>query len=182
MKSIVKKLAMGSAFGLVALISGEQAEAAESTSNLVVTATVLSNCNIEAAPLSFGNYNPASATAATTSADLSVDCTNGKAFSIDLGAGANAPVVGVGNRSMVSPTTLQALGYQLAYAGTPAVGYTAGADIGADQTFVTGTGDGYVGNFASGAQVFQIDGTIPAGQGVDPGTDYTDTVVATLTY
>jgi spore coat protein U-like protein len=184
MKSMFKKLAMGSAFGLVALMGGEQAEAATSTSNLVVTATVLSNCNISANPLGFGSYDPSSASAKTATADLRVDCTNGKAFSIDLGGGANPGASASGVRAMGSVSTGQFLGYQLTYTGAfPHASYTTGSDIGVAQQFVTDAGDGYAGAFAVATdQVYTLNGTIPALQALNPGTDYTDTVVATLTY
>ncbi len=174
MKSIVKKLVLGSACGLVAMISGEQAVAATSTSNLAVSATVTANCNIQAAPLGFPAYDPGTGASSSASADLAVDCTNNVNFALSLGAGLGSTNA-YGNRSMQGQGAAagSSLGYQLSYAG--------GADLAAGATFATATGDGYDGSFGTSDQLFTIDGVIPGSQSV-AGGNYTDTVVATLTY
>src|SRR5512141_951416 len=68
--------------------------AASQTSNLAVSATVITNCSISTTAVAFGNYDPTAATdlgaAGTITGSLKVRCTNGTAANVGLGLGANA--------------------------------------------------------------------------------------------
>jgi len=122
-------------------------------------------CGVAANPLNFGAYAGAVLNGATT---LQVGCTGGTAYNIGLnaGAGAGANVI---TRAMTGPA-----GALLSYRMFSNPAHTAnwGNTVGSDT--VGGTGNGVVQNLT-------VYGQIPAGQPVGTG-NYTDTIVATLTY
>jgi spore coat protein U-like protein len=172
MKSIIKKLVVVGAFGVgISMMGGEQAEAATTQSDIVVSVTVNSNCNVQANPLGFAPYDPGTGAASTGSTTLQVDCTNNVNYTLGLNGGLAAGATAFGSRALQQGTSR--LGYEL-YLGATAIPTTG--------TFTAGTGDGYVGSFGGATdQVVTINGTIPGSQSV-AGGNYTDTVVATLTY
>ncbi len=152
-------------FGLCS--AGSSAFAATATDTFQVTATVISSCTVDAADLSFGSYDPVSATALDVATSLTVHCTNGTAYvvSLDKGVGAGATVA---SRRMTSAG--QTLVYSLYQnAGrTTLWGETAGVDT------VAGSGSG-------AQQTLSIYGRAPAQQ-TSPAGAYSDTITVTVTY
>lgn len=174
MKSMIKKLSVVSVFGLsMAMMGGDQAEAATDTSDIVVSANVIAFCEIVANPLVFGNYDVTMGTDVTASASLAVDCTDGLDFDLSLEDGNSFGLGSLGAYGMAGQGAAAGsfLGYDLRFAGALIVPNT---------IFTSGTGDGY-GGVGPGDQSFSIDGTIPTGQAVAGGS-YTDTVTATLSF
>jgi spore coat protein U-like protein len=191
MKSMFKKLAIGSTFGLVAMMGGEQAEAATDTATLSVSATVQAFCELTTTPLAFGSYDPAVATDTSTDAalgngtgtagSLGVDCTQNVNFTLTVDAGANAGAGASGAWAMAGSdpgNTGSFLGYDL-YFDADGAGAGAPTPITAGTSFASDTGDGYVGGTPD--QFYEIDGVIPQTQSV-AGGQYDDSVVATLTF
>jgi spore coat protein U-like protein len=191
MKSMFKKLAIGSAFGLVAMMGGEQAEAATDTATLAVSATVSAFCELSTNPVNFGAYDPAVATDTSTDAalgngtgtagSLAVDCTQNVNFTLTLDAGANPGSGASGAWAMGGSEAGNAgsfLGYDLFFDADGA-GAGVPAPITAGTSFVSDTGNGYVGGAPD--QLYEIDGVIGQTQSV-AGGQYDDTVTATLTF
>ena len=70
------------ALGLVSTSAAAQANPATTTFN--VTATVVKDCTVTAAPLPFGSYTGA---AVNVSSQISVTCTSGTSYTVGLNAG-----------------------------------------------------------------------------------------------
>lgn len=154
------------------VVSGTQA-ASPQTANLSVTATVSANCTISTTAVAFGEYDPVVTNASTVldaTGKVSVTCTNGAPSLITLGQGPDpdaastdaAPV-----RRMKSGSNY--LSYQLYSEATHTTVW--GNDATSD---VPNTGTG-------ANQDITVYGRVPAGQNVPTG-NYTDTVVATITF
>ncbi|MEI7037298.1 spore coat U domain-containing protein [Fulvimonas yonginensis] len=166
-------LVVATLIGLSAL-SGT-AYAGTATSNLPVSATVSANCTIDASSgVSFGAYDPV-VTNASTGADLtatgtiSTTCTNGASVTVTLGQGSNADTGSTDAaplRRMLANTS-DYLSYQLYTdsAHTTVWDNTTGASV-------TGTG---------AAVSTTVYGLVTKGQNV-PSGNYSDTVVATVTF
>lgn len=157
--------ANGTNFGdtITATISGNFTT---DTRTLQVTLQEVSpGCGIGANSLNFGNYFGAVLNATTT---LQVACTSGTSFNVGLSAG-GATGATVTTRKMTGPA-----GALLNYKLFKDAGYGVnwGNTVGTD----TQSGQG-----SNGIQNLTVYGQIPAGQSVVTG-DYTDTIVATLTY
>ncbi len=165
------------ALALVSLGLETAAQAATTNTNLTVSATVVNNRSISAAPLDFGNYDPVAANSPTgadlvASTQLTVTCTVGDTYSINLGQGTNAatgstdsaPVRQMGNGA-------NRLIYQLFQdsARTQAWGNT------------TASSPSAVVAASSSATSVTVYGSVPKGQSQPAGT-YTDTVVATINF
>jgi spore coat protein U-like protein len=145
-----------------ALAGAGSAIAQTATDTFEVRAQVTKTCTLTANDLDFGIYNASTASRVSTS--MSVQCTPGTPFAIQIGGGgANNR----GDRRMTGPTELR---YALYKDG----GYT-------DQTPTTG--DDFTGQSdPQGTAVsFQIYGQIAASQSV-PAGNYLDTVTVTVTY
>jgi spore coat protein U-like protein len=87
-------LAISAAAALVLAVV--PARAAISNGTVTVKATVAATCILNSPTLSFGAYDPTSATALDQSTTLTVNCTKGTAWVIGLDRGAN----GAGTRNM----------------------------------------------------------------------------------
>lgn len=83
----------------------DAAQAAQTTTTFPVTATVLTACAVTANPLSFGNYDPTSATPLDATTTLSVLCTVGTSFTVGLNAGTSSGAT-VTSRKMVNGANL----------------------------------------------------------------------------
>ena len=132
---------------------------------LSISATVVANCTVSASTLAFGNYTGALLNNACA---VTVTCTNTTSFDIGLDAGMAAGAT-VTTRMMTGPSSAK-LNYALFRDGarTQNWGNTVGIDT------LSGQGNGT-------PVAYSVFGQLPAGQYVAPG-DYTDTVVATITY
>ena len=132
--------------------------------SLSMDVTVAASCTIATAALAFPAY---SGLAVTASSDITVTCTDTTPYAVGLSAG-NAPGATVSTRAMLLGSG------QTAYAlySDSALSLNWGSTAGSDE--VSGTGNG-------AAQTLTVYGRIAGGQYPAPG-DYTDTIVATITY
>jgi spore coat protein U-like protein len=142
------------------------AMAATTTTTMAVSATVISACIVAATPMAFGNYDPTSATATTSTSVISVTCTSAAPYNVGLDKGANGSSV-TARLLKVGANTLP---YSLYSDASRTVNW--GNTVGTDT--VTGTGSGILQNVT-------VYGRIPAGATVPAGA-YTDTVTVTVTY
>lgn len=149
------------------------ARAGTASEDLEVSAVVEANCTITTETLDFGSYDPVYAhrsTSLTGTGSVKVICTLGAPVTIGLGQGSNADdgsTDGSPARRMTNGSAF--LSYDLfSDAGLVSPwGNTTEADVES-----TGTGD---------EVTLTVYGEIPAGQNVPTG-NYTDTVVATVTF
>jgi spore coat protein U-like protein len=138
----------------------------QTTRTIQVTLQQVSpGCGIGASPLNFGNYAGAVLNSTTT---IQVACTSGTSYNVGLNAGAGAGAT-VTTREMTGPS-----GAELSYKLFSNSAYTTnwGNTVGTDT--VGGSGN-------NGIQNLTVYGQIKAGQSVATG-NYTDTIIATLTY
>jgi spore coat protein U-like protein len=160
-----------------------------STVNFTVSANVIQKCRISATNLLFGSYDPVEANLAVAlnasgPGTLVVTCTkNASAVTLALNFGNNS--AGGTNRRMLDTSGAgMFLTYQLYQPPTPAPGAACtypGATIwgdGTNGTVFTPRGSTW-GNTAP--QVFNVCGTIPAGQNIEPGRAL-DLVTATINF
>lgn len=164
---------MAGAFAIGAVSS--TAGAITATSNLSVTASVTANCTITTAPVAFGAYDPivTNASAALTgNGTLNVTCTSGASSAVTLGEGSNP---NAGSTAAVPARRLKDGGtnfltYKLFSESTRTTvwGDTTPTGLAA----ATGTGS---------LTTLTVYGAIDAGQNV-PAGNYTDTVLATITF
>lgn len=150
------------------------AAAGQRTNTLTVSATVLGMCTINSATLSFNSYDPSSDTALDAqAADITVNCTTGSQFTIDLGAGNNG--VANTNTRRMSRTANGATDY---------LEYQLYTDAGHGTVWTTAGATGTMATAGAGqhAQTFQVYGRIPAHQDTLPTGTYTDSVVMTVNF
>ena len=137
------------------------------TDSFDVTAKVLASCDVTAGDLTFGDYNPVTASNLDGASVISLTCTSGTTYNVglSLGDGAGASVA---TRYMTQGAST--LGYTLYQnAGRTTVW---GTTIGTNTRAGTGTGS---------AVNIDVYGRIPMQQAV-PAGDYTDTIVVTVTW
>jgi spore coat protein U-like protein len=132
---------------------------------MAVTATVLPNCTISSTNLAFGNYSGALINSTST---ISVTCTNTTPYSVGLNAGTGNSATDI-NRKMTGPG-----GATLSYALYSNAARTSNWGSNPGVSTVAGTGTG-------AAQTLTVYGQLPVGLPPTPG-NYTDTIVATITY
>lgn len=152
-----------------------QIAAADSTSNMVVSADVVDACTISAGALAFGTYNTITHAAKLGTATLSLQCTTGAAAkTVTLGEGAHpesaAPTTPL--RQMIRTGFTNLLTYKL-YSD-------AGRTTVWGATFGTGLATA-VWTSSTVPQTLTVYGTIDANQDVPAGS-YTDSVVATILF
>ena len=158
---------MKSSFQAVALgfltlgIASTSALAATATSTIAVSATVVATCITSATPMAFGNYT--GVLLATSTATVSVTCTNTTPYTVALSAG-SASGATVTNRSMTGPGSAL-LGYGLFSDSARSVNFATTASI---------TGNG-------AAQPITVYGNVAGAQYVAPGA-YADSITATVSY
>ena len=159
---------------LLAIGAASPTDAATATSNLSVTASVSANCSISTAPVAFGAYDPVSTNASTAlsgTGTVNVTCTSGASTTITLGQGANAD----------TGSTDAAPARRLSDGGTNFLTYSLFQDAGHATVWGNTAGTG-VANTGTGTQTaITVYGTVAAGQNV-PSGNYSDTVVATVTF
>jgi spore coat protein U-like protein len=154
------------ALGL-ALAAPGPAHAGSDDDTFQVTATVLAACIVVASDLSFGVYDPTSASPTDASSTLDVTCTNGAAYTVALDPGA-----GVG--ATVSARKMNKGADELTYGLYRNAGRTLvwGQTVGVDTLAGTGTG---------AVQSLTVYGRIPAGQAAPAGA-YADQVTVTVSF
>ncbi|MCJ0763292.1 Csu type fimbrial protein [Variovorax terrae] len=145
------------------------AHAATDTANMTVKITVMAACSINAAAPTDVDFGSAISTATNVSSVggvLTVNCTNGSAYNIGLDNGLNYNATTrrmktVGS-NYVSYGLFQDVGHTTAWGNT----------VGTDTRTGSGTGTN---------QTYTVYGLVPNVGGA-PAGNYTDTVIATLTY
>ena len=161
----VSSLALGGTLWVKPALAGS------ATSNISLSASVPAVCTISTSPVAFGAYDTDSGT--TSATGIQLNCTNGATATITLGQGANADSGSSDAAPLrrLSNGSGSYLSYQLYQDGGRSIiwGNTAG-------TGVSYTGLGY-----SDSATIAYYAKIPAGQNATVG-NYTDTVVATVTY
>jgi spore coat protein U-like protein len=160
-----------------ALFAASSAQAAQSTGNLNVSATVNASCVvIGAGTMNFGNYDPAGV---NRTANLDVDgtfsvrCTKGTVANIWLGEGLNK----------VTPTSTCTTPLRQMASGADRLAYTLYQDTGRATAWgCTGAQVSYTSASSATTTAIPVYGRIPAGQDVNPSATYADTVVITLNF
>jgi spore coat protein U-like protein len=138
--------------------------AATVSTTVGMSSTVVATCTVTAAPLAFGTYSSVQIDQTTT---ITVNCSNGAAYTIGLGAG-TAPGATVTTRRMVN--------------GGSTMNYSLFRDAARTLNWGTTIGTNTVAGTGSGAdQAVIIYGRIPGAQSVPSGS-YADTVAITVTY
>ncbi len=158
----------------VAIGAAPGTEAATATSNLSVTASVTANCTITTAPVAFGAYDPVSANASTAlngSGTVSVTCTSGASANVTLGQGSNAG----GGSTDTAPVR------RLKDTGTDFLSYSLYSDSGRTTDWGNTAGTGVAHTGTGTLTALTVYGSVAAGQSV-PAGNYSDTVVATITF
>lgn len=158
------KLIAPTAAGLLLAVAGA-AHAAQKTATFTVSATVLDNCVISAANMNLGTFDGTNDLAATS--DISVSCTNGKAYDVSLSAG---------NSGNSAARTLSNGVQSLVYNLYTSAGYGTIWDA---ANVVSGTGAGM-----ATTNTHTVYGRLLASDNtgaIDAGT-YTDTITATIVY
>jgi len=163
----MKKLIASGLLSLGILTCG-QAQAASTSANLTVTATVVDACSAADATLAFGTVNPSTGTALPTTALVNVTCTLLTPFSVGLANGTNHSGA---IRRMRRGATSDYLTYEIykdllmttRFGDTDSTDRAAGLGLGLLPTPVT------------------LYGAVPSGQSVSAGA-YTDTVQITVYY
>jgi spore coat protein U-like protein len=145
------------------------AQAATKTASFTVSASVAANCFVSAANMNFGAYSGVAAL--TAASDVTVRCTNGWNYALELSAGS-----GNYNERKLTGTPSGTLGYNLY---TDAAYTTVWGNGTASTSTVTGTGRGL-----SKDNKHTVHGRLPdsaANQDAPVGT-YSDTIVVTVVY
>lgn len=153
---LVTRILAAVAFGLAAAGSA-QAQTATTTFN--VTANVTSSCTVSATDLLFGAYTATAASPLDQTSTISVTCTNGENYGIDVGA---TPTT----RTMAGPG-----GSTLSYGMYSDNTYTAAFFFA--PTALTGSG---------AAQNYTVYGRVPAGQFAARSGAHSAVVTVTVTY
>lgn len=148
--------------------------AATTTGNLTVLATVTSACLVTTLPVAFGIYDPTSGTPTDATGTVTVTCTLGTTYTIALDDGANPGTPNDVNTRRMKATTSDYLPYNLYLDSGHATVWGDG---------ISGSLNPTTGSFtATGLpQAYSVYGRIPINQNVPSGA-YLDTVVATVTY
>lgn len=150
------------------LLAVNSAQAAQTTQNMTVTATVAASCTFSVSTLAFGNYTLAQLDGTST---ITLTCTNGTMYKISLDAG-TSPSATTTARKMTGPTvssTVQYLPYSLYQDSGMSLNWGA-----TSASWVSGTGTG-------SAVPITVYGRILANQTAAIGS-YTDTIVVTVAY
>lgn len=172
MKKTLKISAIASAL-VAAGLASSGALAATTSGNVAVTATIGANCILTTVAMTFGVYDPLSATPKNANGQVQLVCTVGAAPAVALDVGLNAAGA---QRRLISAGNL--LNYDVftpvSNAVNAACAYT---------TPYPTVIPGFVLTAApsTASRTFNLCGQIPALQSV-PNGSYTDTVVATITF
>ncbi len=174
----MKVLGSTLAIVLATVLSVNTVHAATAQGSMVVTASVLGSCAVTPAPLAFGVYASNATSPTTAIAPVTVLCTGGvSAGTLTLAAGNS----GAGAlRQMTGVIATNKLSYNLfqPISGSPLAGCASSTPWGST---TGGHGTGLAVTGLTLAAVFNVCGSIPAGQNV--GADaYADSVVVTLEF
>ena len=168
---MMRRLALASAlFVAVGSAAPSMAVAGTATTNLQISSTVPTSCSISTTPLSFGIYNSGLGTTGTGT--VTTNCTVNTNVLITLGQGNNSAT----NSSDTAPLR------RLKNGNANYFNYTLYLNSGMTAIWTNSTTNGYATVASSGtAQSTSVYGLIPQSQNV-PAGDYSDSVIATVTY
>ncbi|MBX3161089.1 MAG: spore coat protein U domain-containing protein [Deltaproteobacteria bacterium] len=157
---------------VVACFAGmPSADAGSASSNMNVSATVVSSCSISAGALAFPNYDTVTGAQVDGTATLSVSCSKGAITSITLGQGSNAAA---GSTDLLPARRMKN--------GTDFLSYALFSDptrlVTWGNTLLTGLA--YISTTSAPTNI-SVYGRVNALQDVPSGT-YTDVVVATISF
>lgn len=144
------------------------AGAASTATTFNVTATVIDVCAVSAANLGFGTFNPIGGSALDGTSTITVTCTLGTAYDVQLDQGANGSAVS--DRKMLRVSGTETLPYSLYRNAGRTQNW--GQTNSTDTLSSTGTG------LSQGHTVY---GRVPASGNVPTGS-YSDTVNVTVSY
>ncbi len=152
------------------LLAAGTSSAQTATANIAVSATVNKTCTVGTVPVAFGAYDPTPGVKPTAPGSVTVTCTKGTTWSVDLGNGGNkGSAVGfASNRAMTD--------------GTHFLAYELYADAGYVSAWYTGTAVGAngVSNGKTSPTTLSVHARI---EDTDPYLGiYGDTVVATVNF
>lgn len=167
MKMFRNAFVVGGALGVLCAASTIASAVTDKTSNMAVSMTVTSECTLTANALAFtaAGATTLSTTASTGASTLSIQCTNGTAYSVTMDAGA-------GNGAN---TTAR----KMTNANSDTLDYNIYSDSN-HTTVIGGAGAAMTGTADGSAQSIPIYGLVPAQSA--PVGDYTDTITVTLSY
>lgn len=136
------------------------------TTTLPITASIAARCQVSAAGIAFGNYDPTANSDQTGS--ISIQCTKGTAATISLDEG----LFGAGRQMTRTAAPLDTLTYELY------------SDVAGGTVWGSGNGGATVPYNAadSSTQILTVFGRIPSGQITATVGDYSDTVTVTVTF
>ena len=149
------------------LAAAPMAFAATDTDTMTVSIEIENACTVDAEDMAFGAATDLSG-GLSSSADVTVDCTNQGGISVSFSAGSSGDAA---NRTMTGPGAAT-INYQLYDAATG--GQVLGDGNNGTATF-SGTSTG------TSVDTFTVYGVVPA-QGPKPVGNYSDAITATLTY
>jgi spore coat protein U-like protein len=160
------------ATGALLAAAGGASAANPATTTFTVTATVLKNCTVAAAPLAFGNYTPTGGALAVNTT-VSVSCTKSTPFNTELSAGTTTG-------STIAQRLLgDGAGDTLQYNLYTTAGFTIPWGITVGTNTVAGTGAGM------GTPVVQtVYGQLvdSAANQAEPPGNYSDTITVSVAY
>lgn len=167
------KRVFGAAIALGAVVAGlgeHTATAGTASSNFSVTATVIATCTISTTTFAFGNYDPLSGTALDATNNVTLTCSKGTAWSLDLNEGLNA---GAGSTPAVPVRRMSG--------GTEFLNYGFYSDPA--RTLNWGTPTNRPSGTAANKNPFTVPiyGRVPSGQDNTTGA-YSDTIQATVNF
>lgn len=149
------------------MLAAAPAAAGTNSATLTVQAVVAESCEVSDATLSWTGLGVLAGTDHDTSTSMSITCTDGAAYNINLGGGNNEAT---GQRNMLGATNGDTIPYDL-YLGVP----TSGTIVPVGSAVAAGTGDGT-------AQTMTIGGRIPSSAANVSADSYSDSVAVTITF
>ena len=169
MNSRMRRFALSLAAGCALAVAGDRpAQALTTTQTMAVSLTVGSSCTLTTNPLNLGTYVPG----VTSSTTISLNCTSGVPWSVDIDGGLNQPPLANTARRVTNG------------GATPSfVNYTLYKD--AARTLLWGSttaGTAQAGTGTGGAQVLTVSSSANGTSGALPATIYTDTVNVIVTF
>lgn len=170
MKSLLKK-GLVVALATMGILSVSSANAATSTANFQVNATVVASCVVSASNVSFGSITPANTGTQAATGTITSTCTKNTGYVLALNTGSGTGTYATRKMAGATSGNTDTLSYNL-YTDS---GYTTVFGDGTSSSAtVSGTGNG-------SAQSTTVYGQLPLNQYVTPDT-YADTLTVTLTY
>jgi spore coat protein U-like protein len=159
----------------IAMFACGSALAESESSDMQVSAEVVSNCTISTTDMNFGAYDPIGANAEeplNSSGEVTIQCTLGSEVTVTLDYGQHAELLGEG-RGDGAIRKLASAGSSMQYELYGDAAHKDAWGVSAISSFsMVGTGN---------EQTLTVHGTIPAGQNLEVGS-YSDVVTATVEF